>query len=109
MPHRPRRIEMAATPQAEQAKNVEHQQREQLKALIREQVMSTLGQPGDLHLVQVRPLWPDHYRVNILVGENAASAKVAHSYFLVADTGGNISAATPAITRQYQKDQACAT
>jgi hypothetical protein len=39
--------------------------------------------------------------VNILVGLDAASAKVAHSYFLVADSDGNVLASTPKITRQY--------
>lgn len=87
----------------------ENQEREQLKATIGKHVLHALGQPGDLHSVQVRPLWGDHYRVNVLVGVDATSTKVAHSYFLVADSGGNISAATPKITRQYQKDQACAT
>jgi hypothetical protein len=39
--------------------------------------------------------------VNILVDLDAASAKVAYSYFLVADSDGNIVASTPKITRQY--------
>jgi len=63
--------------------------------------MSTLGKPGDLHAVQVRWLWEDHYRVNVFVGPDAASAKVANSYFLVVDDGGNIIASTPTIRRQY--------
>ena len=65
------------------------------------QVMRALGQPGDLHRVDVRALWEDHYRVNVLVGLDAASVRVAHSYFLVTDGEGTILAATPAITRQY--------
>jgi hypothetical protein len=76
-------------------------EREQLKAIIGKHVIHALGQPSNLHRVQVRPLWGDHFRVNVLVGEDAASAKVAHSYFLVADSDGNISAATPKITREY--------
>jgi hypothetical protein len=51
--------------------------------------------------VQVRSLWGDHYRVNVFVGPDPAMAKVAHSYFLVADGDGNILASTPTITRQY--------
>jgi hypothetical protein len=39
--------------------------------------------------------------VNVLVGAEAASAKVAHSYFLVADLDGNIVESTPTITRRY--------
>jgi len=77
------------------------QERQHLTALIGKHVMSALGQPGALHRVQVHPLWDDHYRVNIFLGGDAASAKVAHSYFLVADGDGNIVAATPKITRQY--------
>src|SRR5262245_55442572 len=79
----------------------EKQSRQQWKTVIGKQVIHTLGQPGHLHEVQVRHLWEDRYRVNILVGLDAASAKVAHSYFLVADSDGNIVASTPKITRQY--------
>ncbi len=70
-------------------------------AAISGQVMHALGQPGDLHRVEVRPLWEDHYRVNVLVGLDAASVRVAHSYFLVTDEKGTIVTATPTITRQY--------
>jgi hypothetical protein len=73
----------------------------QQNAVIGGQVMRALGQPGDLHRVEVRPLWEDHYRVNVLVGLDAVSARVAHSYFLVTDGQGTIVTATPAITRQY--------
>jgi hypothetical protein len=79
----------------------EKQARQQRKAVIGKYVIDTLGQPHDLHGVQVRYLWEDHYRVNVLIGVDAASAKVAHSYFLVADSDGNILASTPKITRQY--------
>ena len=75
------------------------QQRHQ--AAIRGQVIRTLGTPGDLQLVQVRQLWDDHYRVNVLIGENVASTRVAHSYFLVADGDGKILTSTPAITKRY--------
>jgi hypothetical protein len=70
-------------------------------SLIGGQVLSALGQPGGLHRVDVRPLWEHHFRVNVFVGVDAASAKVAHSYFLVTDGGGNILASTPVIARQY--------
>jgi predicted NBD/HSP70 family sugar kinase len=70
-------------------------------AAIRGRVMHALGQPGGLHSVQVRPLWGDYYRVNVFVGVDAASARVAHSYFLVADGHGNVLEATPEIIRQY--------
>jgi len=79
----------------------EKQARQERKNVIGKYVIHTLGQPGHLHGVQVRHLWEDHYRVNILVGLDAASVKVAHSYFLVADSNGNIVASTPKITRHY--------
>jgi len=79
----------------------EQQTPQQRKVVIGQHVMQTLGQPGQLHGVQVRHLWGDHYRVNVFVGLDAASAKVAHSYFLVADSDGKILAATPEITKQY--------
>ena len=64
-------------------------------------VLQTLGRPENLHLVQVRPLWDDHFRVNVFVGPDLASSTVAHSYFLHADGDGAILTATPAITRHY--------
>ncbi len=79
----------------------EKQERQQLSALIGKQVLHTLGQPDGLHKLQVRRLWADHYRVNVLVGVDAATAKVAHSYFLVADGQGNVIASAPQIIKQY--------
>jgi hypothetical protein len=79
----------------------EKQDRQELNALIGKHVMRTLGQPGDLHQVQVRQLWDDHYRVNVLVGLDASSVKVLHSFFLQTDGAGNIVTSTPLITRQY--------
>jgi len=79
----------------------EIQDRRQLIAAIGKQVTNALGQPNDLQQVQVRPLWGDRYRVNVLVGGDAVSTRVAHSYFLVADGNGNILASTPQITKQY--------
>ena len=65
------------------------------------QVMHALGQPGNLHKVQVWPLWEDHYRVNVVVGADATSARVAHSFFLVTDREGTILESTPEIARHY--------
>jgi len=92
---------MSTQRQDDQYKDPEKQTPQQRKTVIGKLVIHTLGQPGHLHEVQVRSLWGDHYRVNILVGLDAASAKVAHSYFLTADSDGNIVASTPKITRQY--------
>jgi hypothetical protein len=54
-----------------------------------------------LFQIQVRRLWEDHYRVNVLTGETSTLAKVAHSYFLVADGKGKVVASTPKLTRRY--------
>jgi hypothetical protein len=80
---------------------METEQQQKLDALIGKRVIDTLGKPGGLHKVQVRRLWDDHYRVNVLIGEDAASAKIANSYFLEADSDGNIVRSTPKITKQY--------
>src|SRR5882672_2335020 len=96
---------MSTQQQESEHKVQEKLARQQRKVAIGQHVMHTLGKPGDLHAVQVRNLWDDHYRVNVFVGPDAASAKDAHSYFLVADSDGNILASTPKITRQYQEGQ----
>ncbi len=70
-------------------------------AVIRGQVIHTLGTPGDLLDVQVRQLWDENYRVNVLVGADATATRVAHSYFLVADGEGNIVTCTPSLTKRY--------
>jgi hypothetical protein len=77
------------------------EERARRSALIAAHVLRALGQPDALHRVQVRHLWEDNYRVNVLVGADAAQAKVAHSYFLVVNPAGAILTSTPTITRQY--------
>jgi hypothetical protein len=89
--------------QIEQPKEnkMEHDQRETLSDLIREQVIHALGKPMDLRSVQVRKVWDDHYRVNVIVGESAGSVSLAHSYFLVVDSDGRLIGSTPKITKLY--------
>jgi hypothetical protein len=70
-------------------------------AAIGRNVLHGLGQPGALLRVDVRHLWDDHFRVNVVVGPDAASARIAYSYFLVADGAGNVIASTPKLTRRY--------
>ncbi len=69
-------------------------------------VMRNLGRPPNLFAVQVHQLWEDHYRVNILVGEDAASVTIPHSYFLVMDSEGSCLSSTPALTREYTHKKA---
>ena len=68
--------------------------------LVRNNLIRTLGQPGDLLRVQVRLLWDDFYRANVFVGD-ASNSRVAHSYFLRATADGKIVTSTPAIRRAY--------
>ena len=90
---------MPTNQQEKQHRDQEKQEFNELNALIGRHVMGTLGQQADLHKVQVRRLWENYYRVNILVGLDATSAKVAHSYFLKVDGDGNIIESTPNIQR----------
>lgn len=75
--------------------------RSELDATIRTQVLHALGRPTHLFSVQVRNLWDARYRVNVLVGEDATCTKVAHSYFVVVDPAGSITASTPKIFKEY--------
>lgn len=68
-----------------------------------QQVIQMLGAPVQLQQLQVRPLWDTHYRVNVVVGADLVSARIAHSFFLTADDAGHIIACTPAITRHYEQ------
>lgn len=75
-----------------------------LEAVIGEAVLHRLGQPDQLHQVQVRRVFAGKYRVNVFVRTEGATFKVAHSYFLEADEEGQILSATPALTRIYGSD-----
>ena len=87
--------------QRTQHEDAEPHRREMLNALIGEQVIHTLGKPGGLYKVQVRPLWEGRYRVNVLIGDDAVSAKIASSYFVKADSGGHIVELRPTITKPH--------
>ena len=88
--------------QCEQPKDkMGRDERETLDHLIREQVIHALGTPIDLRTVQVRKVSDNQYRVNVIVGVNAGSVRVANSYFLVIDSNGSVISATPKITKQY--------
>jgi hypothetical protein len=76
-------------------------ERNRRSAAIGGHVLAALGRPDGLFCVQVRRLWGDRYRVNVLVGRDATSTTIAHSYFVVVDEAGNIDTTSPAIRRQY--------
>ncbi len=84
-------------PQQGRRDDLDSCQRETLNALVGEQMLHALGEPPDLLSVQVRPLWDGHYRVNVFVGADSASARLAHSYFVVLDADGNLLRSTPTI------------
>ena len=79
----------------------ERKKQEHQSAIIAKYVMDALGQPDELRKVQVKQLWDDHYRVNVLIGENAASARVAHSFFVAVNCDGKVIACTPNVRKQY--------
>ena len=76
-------------------------EREALDDRIREQVIHALGKPSDLRVVQVREVWNNHYRVNVIVGEHAGSVRVANSFLVAIDDEGDLVDTTPVITKQY--------
>jgi hypothetical protein len=92
---------METTRELERANELQRHKREALSALVREQVMSTLGKPADLLSVQVMPLWGANFRANVFIGDNIACAKIIHSFFLVTDGDGNILDSTPTIKQLY--------
>jgi hypothetical protein len=63
-------------------------------------VLGALGTPPDFLRVTVVNVWGDRFRVNVMTGD-AASARVAHSYFLTADESGRVLDSEPAIARLY--------
>jgi hypothetical protein len=92
---------MPTTQQREQDQDLELRSREALNVLIGEQVIHALGAPNGLQRVQVRYLWQDRYRVNVLIGPDAASVKVNDSFFLRVDDDGRIVSSTPDIAKRY--------
>ena len=68
---------------------------------ISKKVLLALGRPTNLCRIQVRRLWEDHYRVNVLVGTEVYSARIGHSYFLVMDAEDNIIRCMPPLAKQY--------
>jgi hypothetical protein len=90
-----------AAARSERHSDAQRDVRDCLDDVIVEQVLHALGRPPNLHAVQVRPLWLDRVRVNVLLGADAASVLVGHSYFLVISNDGNILSSTPNLTRLY--------
>jgi hypothetical protein len=72
-----------------------------LEAVIAAGVLRGLGRPADFLRAGARPLWGNYYRVNVFAGPDAASARIAHSFFLETDGEGHILTSDPPVTRAY--------
>jgi len=92
---------MQTTRQSDQSAEDKPMQRDAMNALIAKNVIHSLGSPVDMLKVKVNPVGNDHYRVNVMVGKNVGSARVADSFFLSADDQGNIVNSSPKIIRLY--------
>ena len=78
-----------------------HQRAERQAATIAAFVINALGEPPDFRQVIVLRLWENRFRVNVQTGDDAVSARIAHSFFLTADEKGQVLESVPAITRRY--------
>lgn len=94
---------MPPTEQVKQQTAAAEPKTERQSGSIARQLLQTLGRPVTLYRVEVRHLWEKHYRANVLIGADAASVRIAHSFFLCIDEDGNIIASAPAITRKYSE------
>jgi hypothetical protein len=92
---------MSTIQPSDRDKELDRHQRDSLNDLIGKHVVRSLGSPRDLLKVQVRPLGRDRYRVNVLVGKTAGSARIADSFFLTTDPDGNIVTSSPEIAKIY--------
>lgn len=92
---------MSKTQQAEKPSQLKAQESGLLEAVVGDSVIFNLGKPAGLHRMQVKCVWGDHYRVNIFVGDDFVTSKIAHSFFLKADENGKILSCSPPIKRMY--------
>ncbi len=72
-----------------------------LEGVVAAAVLRGLGRPPEFLRSAARQLWGNYYRVNVFAGRDAASARVAHSFFLEADADGKILTSSPPIARAY--------
>jgi len=98
----PMRETTMATPELlEVDKDAARIMRDTVNNFIRKQVVGSLGTPDDLLSVQVRPVGSERYRVNVVVGKDVSSPRIANSFFLTADAEGNILTSSPKIVMLY--------
>jgi hypothetical protein len=92
---------MASAQQLDTGKAGGSDSHESLRALIRSQVVRMLGTPEHMRKVLVHPVGQDSFRVNVIVGKDAATSRIADSFFLTVDGDGNILTSAPKIARLY--------
>jgi hypothetical protein len=92
---------MATPLQRDRDEELLRDMRDTLNDLIGEQVIYSLGTPDDLLKVQVRRVGSDRYRVNVFVGKDVTSARIADSFFLTTDEEGTVLTSSPVIVRVY--------
>lgn len=92
---------MVTTKEEKRQPDQKKQEKGLLEAVIRDNVLTELGQPDGIVRVQVTCVWGNRYRANVFVGANLTSLKVAHSYFLEADGNGKILSSSPALKQVY--------
>jgi len=71
------------------------------EATIRDAIIASLGRPPGLFRVAIVPLWQGRYRVNVLIGPDATSLRIPHSYFVVTGDDGVILSSSPNIVRLH--------
>lgn len=94
---------MANLPTAHPDEGADTEQRaaERRYTAIVRSVIDALGRPTDFLRATVRPVAGQNYRVNVVTGLDAASARIAHSFFVTADENGKVNGSTPVIQKCY--------
>jgi len=77
------------------------QESARLEGVVAAGLMRVLGRPADFLRTTTRLLWGSCYRVNVFVGPHVASARIAHSFFVEADSDGKILTCRPPLTKAY--------
>jgi hypothetical protein len=95
---------MSARQEEKRLQELESQKGGLLEAVVGDYVVGRLGRPPGLRRVQARLVFGSRYRVNVFVGDDASTARIAHSYFLEADGDGKILSSSPALTRVYHPE-----
>jgi len=75
-------------------------------ASIARKVLAGLGAPGNLARVDVRRLWDECYRVNVLCTTTSGLmeiARITDSFFVVTSAEGEIVGSSPAIAHRYPR------